>query len=284
MSKVINSIWNEFKYGGHLLSVGAACIVYAAAIILKINVYFEFLFVIYLGMQLTYSYNRYKELDSDIQTNPERSNYIIKYSKFIPIIISVEALLIIYILISSHKDSVILFSLALVLFGLSYTFVFKYLTRYILGFKNIFVSISWTLLLAFLVIYSSAKFSIAFLIFSAFIFMRVLLHEILSDFKDINSDRKNNLLTIAVTKTKRDSLRVISTINIISILPIIIGVIYGLLPKYSLALILLIPYSFFCIDKIQNNNFNKDMLYTVVIDNEFILYPILIILAKSLFL
>jgi len=62
IEKILNSIWNEFVYGGHLLSFGAVSIVYAASILLDIRITWDFLLVVYLGTESVYLYNRFKNI------------------------------------------------------------------------------------------------------------------------------------------------------------------------------------------------------------------------------
>ena len=75
LKKILNSIWNEFVYGGHLLSLGAVSIVYTASILLDIRITWDFLLVVYLGTESVYLYNRFKEYKVDFLTNPERTEH-----------------------------------------------------------------------------------------------------------------------------------------------------------------------------------------------------------------
>mgnify|MGYP001562821980 CR=1 FL=1 len=71
IEKILKTIWKEFVYGGHLLSLGAASIVFTSAILLEIKITWDCLLVVYLGAQIIYLYNRYKEFKKDSLTNPE---------------------------------------------------------------------------------------------------------------------------------------------------------------------------------------------------------------------
>jgi hypothetical protein len=92
MAKIINNIlkflWQEFIYGAHLLALGAGAIIVSSTLLLNIKISWDYPLIIYLTAYTAYLFNRYKEIDKDIFTNPERTHHLKKYIKYVPLIIS----------------------------------------------------------------------------------------------------------------------------------------------------------------------------------------------------
>ena len=189
---VLQSIWNEFIYGGHLLSLGASSIVFTSALLLEIKITWDCLLMVYLGMESAYLYNRYKDFKKDLLTNPERTRYLERYISKIPLIICIFAALIVGLLIHFTNLKAILFTLFLLLMSFLYSKIFKALTAKILGFKNIFVSLMWGSLVIFLVVYYSLPLQTSVLLVFLFVFLRFFINTSFFDIKDIESDKKEN--------------------------------------------------------------------------------------------
>jgi hypothetical protein len=173
IKKLFESIWNEFVYGGHLLSLGAVSIVYTAAILLGIKITWDFLVIVYLGIYTPYLYNRYKEFNKDFLTNPERTKHIGRYVKYIPLMISFFTLIIIGIFLYFNKIPALLFAIFLLFLSFSYSILFKGLSKKIVGFKNFYISLSWALLAVLLAIYYSFSLNLAIFLIVIFYFFEI---------------------------------------------------------------------------------------------------------------
>ncbi|NOQ67864.1 hypothetical protein GQ568_00295, partial [Patescibacteria group bacterium] len=103
IKQVLKFVKNEIIYGGHLLSLGAASIIFTSAVLLDIKVTWDCLFVTYLGIQAIYLYDRYKKFEEDILTSPERANHLRKYLKYLPIIIFFIILIFVLFLLTFDK-------------------------------------------------------------------------------------------------------------------------------------------------------------------------------------
>ena len=158
MAKILKIVWDEFIYGGHLLSLGASSIVFTSAILLGIKITWDCLVIVYLGMQSAYLYNRYKDFKKDYLTNPERTKHFEKYVSKIPIIIGIFILIIILMLFYFSTPEILLFGLFLVLMSLLYSKIFKDFTKKIPGFKGFYVALMWASLALFLIVYYSFSF------------------------------------------------------------------------------------------------------------------------------
>jgi len=273
-------LWNEFIYGGHLLSLGAVSIVYTAAVLLGIKITWDGLLIFYLGPQAVYLYNRYKEFKEDILTNPERTKYIEKHVKMIPLLIFFLILIFVGILLYFNKAVVLLFSLLLFLFSFFYSLVFKKITKKIVNFKNFFVSLMWSLLVMVLIIYYSFSFNLSVFLIIIFVFLRLFVNTNFFDIKDIESDEKEGLLTLPIILGRKNFLNLLHVINFISFVPIIIGVIEQILPCFSLFLLLLFFYSLFYLEKIRKQNINIQKISYIMVDGEYILWPLILFLGK----
>ena len=280
LKKILNSIWNEFVYGGHLLSLGAVSIVYTASILLDIKITCDFLLVVYLGTESVYLYNRFKEYKVDFLTNPERTEHIKKYVKYIPFIIFLMTFSAIVIVVYFNKISALTFGLLLLIIGLLYSLFFKKITEKIIAFKSFFVSLMWSLLVLFLAIYYSAPINLALFLFSVFVFLRFFVSVSFFDIKDIKTDKQEGLKTLAVVLKQSTLWQFLSIIAILAVLPLIIGVYLRVLPISSLMLFLTIPYTFFYFKQLENKNISPYFLYNVIVDGEFIFWLFFVLIGK----
>jgi len=280
IEKIVNSIWNEFVYGGHLLSFGAVSIVYTASILLDIRITWDFLLVVYLGTESVYLYNRFKEYKVDFLTNPERTEHIKKYVKYIPFIIFLMTFSAIVIVVYFNKISALTFGLLLLIIGLLYSLFFKKITEKIIAFKSFFISLMWSLLVLFLAIYYSAPINLALFLFSVFVFLRFFVSVSFFDIKDIKTDKQEGLKTLAVVLKQSKLWQILSITAILAVFPLIIGVYLRVLPISSLMLFLTIPYTFFYFKQLENKNISPYFLYNVIVDGEFIFWLFFVLIGK----
>lgn len=278
--EILRSIWSEFVYGGHLLSFGTVSIVCTVAILLNIKITWDFLVIVYLGTISCCLYGRYKNFDKDILTNPERCQYFKKYVKKIPLIIFCFIVINIGILLYFNKISVLLFAISLILLSFLYDIFLKKITKRIIGFKNFFVSLLFTLWIIFLIFYYSLPLTLSVILILIFFYLRFFIGTSFSDIKDIESDKEEGLLTLASVLGERNLINILSTINCLVAIPIIIGAYFHLLPLYSLALLLSIPYSFYYFEKLKDRKISAAYLYNIVVDGELIMWSIFILIGK----
>lgn len=282
IEQILKLIWDEFVCGGHLLSLGAVSIVFTSAILLNIEITWDCLLVAYLGTQSVYLYNRYKEFKQDFLTNPKRTRHIEKYIKYIPFIIFLMSFSAITIVIYFNKISALIFGLLLLSGGLLYSKFLKKITKKIVGFKNFFVALVWTLLVVFLVFYYSSPLNLPLFLLLIFIYLRWITNTAFFDIKDIDTDKEEGLLTFSIIWGRKKLLNILSVITILAVIPIISGVYLQLFQKSSIMLILTIPYTFYYFRKLENKNVDISFLYNVLVDGEFIFWPIFILLGEFL--
>ena len=285
MANIKKLAWNEFVYGGHLLSLGAVSIVFTSALLLGIKITWDCLLAVYLGMHSAYLYNRYKEFHKDYLTNPERTKHLKKIVNKLPFIITSFLILLILILVFYSEPTVLFFGLFLLAASLSYSYSkgLKNLTRKIPGFKSVFVSLMWASLPAFLVLYYSASTNIALLLMMSFVFLRLLINTIAFDIKDIDSDKEEGLLTLAIILDKKNITRLLIFLDFLSIVPIVAGILLNYFPFYSLVLIIFTSsYALFSLSTIRNKKISHNLSYNVIIDAELFLWSSFVLLGKFL--
>jgi 4-hydroxybenzoate polyprenyltransferase len=280
MTKILKNIWNEFVYGGHLLSLGASSIVFTSAVLLGIKITWDCLFIVYLGMQSAYLYNRYKDFKKDYLTNPERTKHFENYISKIPIIIGIFILIIILMLFYFSTPKILFFGLFLLLMSLLYSKIFKKFTKKIIGFKGLYVSLMWASLSLFLIFYYYSPLNLSLFLVLVFIFLRWIINTNFCDIKDIEGDKEEKLLTIVVMWGKEKLIKFLNVLNILSFLPIAIGIYLNLFPIYSTILIFTIFYAFYYFKKVNSLAISQNFLYNVIVDGEFILWSFFILLGK----
>ncbi len=280
--QILKFVWNEFVYGGHLISLGSVSVVFASAILLSIPVTWDFLIIAYFITYTIYLYNRFKELEEDLLTNPERTRHIKVYIKYVPRFVFFCTMIIVTMLICFGNLLSIAFGLSLLLFGLLYSIIFKKITKRVIGFKNFYVALVWTLLIVFLIIYYSFSLSPSLFLVLIFVYLRCFMGTSFYDIKDIESDKKDGLLTLAIILQKKTLLQFLNVVNILALLPIIIGVYLGLLPAFAQALFFVIPIAFIFLKRLENKKVNIAYLSEVAIGVEKISWSLLILIGSFL--
>ena len=270
--------WDEFVYGGHLLSLGAVSIVATTAIILGYKTTWDLLLIVYLEVESAYLYNRYKEFQKDFLTNPERTSHVATYVKAIPVFIVASLLVMFGIVVYCAKFPALVFVLVLFVFGILYSNGLKQFTSKMPGFKSVFVALMWAMLAILFVVYYSLPINLAVILVTCFVFLRQIVNTSFFDIKDIESDKKEGLLTLAIVLGKDRLIALLVFLTWLTALPILAGFYLKLFPVTSLFLLLTIPYSFYYLHKVRQEHINISFLYNVIVDGEFMLWwPVLML-------
>lgn len=282
MNKTLKFVWKELVYGGHLISLGAVSIVVTSAILLNIPITWDFLLLVYLITYTIYLYDRFKGYKKDLLTNYDRSKHIEKYIKYIPVIIFGSTLIIIGILFYFSNLLSLILGMLILLSGLCYSLFFKKITQKIIGFKSFYVSFVWALLVIFLAFYYLFPLNLSVFFIFAFVFLRCLIGTNFSDIKDIDEDKKEELLTMVIVFGGKRFIKFLNIINALSIIVIATGVYLRLLPVFSLMLILTFFYSLYYFNKTKNRDISSSFLYNVFVDGEHIPWLFFILIGKFL--
>lgn len=269
MKRILNVIWREFVFGGHLASIGPVIIVLIVCKLSGIRYPLDLLFCVYCITYLAYALDRYLDIKRD--KNDPRLEYISKYYKLFPFIFLI---LLIIISILSFNNSIYSFYFVsiFVIIGFLYNIFLKKLTKSIIGFKSFFVAISYPATVFLIAPFTNSHVSVTMFLIFLFFFARVLDNTIFCDIKDIREDKLNNLKTIPIVlNSKRLNILLIS-INIASIIPIIYGYIINIFPAYSLLLIITSTYYFYYLDLSKKENADMQKMANFWADGELIVW------------
>ncbi len=280
--QIIILFWKELIYKGHLTAFGATSIVLMTATLLKIKVTWECLVIVYLASEIIYLYNRYKEIDKDFLTNPERTKYFLKHNKHIRLSIFLLSLAFVGVLTITVKINLLVFGVFFVFLGLLYSVFFKKLTKNIIAFKNFFVSFCWATIVIFVSIFYSYQYILPVFLIFVFVWINMFVQEALLDIKDVKNDKRENLLTLPIILSRSLLFYVLFFLTILASAFIFYGIYFHLLPVCSVILFFVIPYNFFLFNE-NINKININFKYLeALIDIEKVLCGVLIFYACKL--
>jgi len=280
IKKFFQVLWDEFIYGGHLHSLGVSSFILSLVSIIGMKISLDAFFIIYFGLHSAYLFNRYKEYREDLFTNKERTRHIKRYLSIIPFIVSVMFFIILIILLTFGNLSSIFLGISLFIIGLIYSVKSKEVTKRIIGFKNVATAGMFSSLIVFLTVYYSYSLDISIVLLIFFVFMRVFNNTIFFDIKDVESDKKNKLMTLPIVLSDRLFDKVWYIINVFSFLPIIIGIVIGRFPFYSLVLLFAVVYCIFYFRKAKECSTKLEHISYVWADGEYLFIALSIMLAK----
>jgi len=283
IKKIIKKLLDEFVYRGHLIALGAVSVVSVSAILLNIKITWDCLIVVYIGTQSIYLHDWSKNLKGDYLTNPERVNYIKRHTKYTTPILFFLNLIAIAILIYSERVSALIFYCVLLLVGLLYGRIFKQFTKRLFAFKNFFVALMWSLLIILFAVYYSFPFNFSLLLIVIFVYLRAFINTVSFDVKDISSDDKENLLTPSILLGKRRFFYFLNMVNILALIPMILGFYFNLFSISSLVLAFLTSlYAFYYLNIIKYEKVKISYLSHTLILGEKILWLPFILLSEFL--
>lgn len=281
--KTFSWLRDEFIYGAHLTALMSPALVLSVLILLDLPINGIFLVIAYILTQIVYSYNFQKEIDNDSIINNRKAIYLQKRAKYFNILIILYTILLIILTIIIFNYAFAMFVLILFIGGILYTIIFKVLTKIIPGFKSFYTTILWTYAAIFFVIsYYSYNVVTPLAILTSFIFLQMFINVNFFDIRDIVSDKVNNLKTIPVLLGKDTSIFVLNILNIVSLIILSYGIFINAIPGYSIALVVFFIYTLFYLNYRKNDNYNNEFLY-IMADAGFVLWPIILIVAKILF-
>lgn len=272
IKNIPKKIWREFVYGSHMLALGDALVIIALSIVLDIGVNWALPVVVYLSVLAINSFNRYEEYEQDILTNPERSASMKKYIKIFPVLIGSMLIASIVIVIFTADLKALFFMGILFALGILYTVIFKGWTKKVVGFKNFSIALPYSLMVVFAALYYDKPITSAVVLIAVFYYIRIFISAMYFDIKDIDGDKREGLKTFAVIYGKKQTSQILHVLNLLSFIPLLAALILGLVPLFSLGLLLTIPYTAYYVSGLFNKNINQTFLSNVIADGEFIFW------------
>ena len=282
LKKYLKIVWNEFVYGSHFISLAGSSISVIGALLIGIKLTWSVPVIFYLLLQVGFFYNRYKDFKKDFLTNPERTQHVKRYIKYLPIIIIFYSIILTLILVYYGSSSSIVLGLVMLFLALLYSEIAKEITKKIFLFKELYFAACWGLLILLLTLFYSMPISIAVILLIIFIFIRIFLSTSLFDIKDIISDRNEKLKTLPVLIGEKRAYNFLTIFSFLLFIPLGIGIYLNVFPSYTFSLILIIPYTLFYIYQMKKRKINPILLHYVIIGSEFNFYLFFLILGKLL--
>ena len=282
--KSLEYLKNEITYGGYLAALCSPCFIVSTSIILDIKISLPMLLISYLLPLIIYSYDYYKDIDKDIKNNSKRATFLKRKADRYPFVFAFYSLFLVSLLVLYSNWGMVVFIVAIMAGGILYNVVLKKLTKKIPAFKNMFTALTWALVGAlFPLFYYSMGINMSFIIAFSFIFMRVMNNVMFFDLKDIENDRSEGLKTLPVMLGKKGALNFLQALNVISFIPLVVGVYFNIIDIKGIFLLIFLFYSYFYINK-ANSASSSELEKTAhtLADLEFILWPVVLIMVQFL--
>ena len=279
--KISDFIWDEIVHGGHWGSLSTVAVALSTVLLLDVPLKPEFIFIVYFGTLSIYTYNHLAEMEIDRITNPQRVTHLEKYASIAPwLVFSYVGIFSFLLLIKGNIHSIIIGFILLIL-GLSFNRLGKRLTKKIIGFKTIYTALSWSFLIIFTTVYHLDCIPPCTLFLVIFSFLRFVIGTSYCDLKDLDSDKSIGILTLPAVLGKEKFLSFLSSVNLLSLFPLLAAIYLGYLPVFSFILVYHFFYSFYYIVKARYTSDVARLCY-VMVDGEFVPWPLLLLIGKVL--
>lgn len=276
LTQPLKALWNEFVYGSHLLSLAASSIVLFSFQILQLKIDWLSLIIPYAMMQIIYKFNYMMETD-DYESNPERASHIKRKRRRFVIQMLVFLVALLLVLIHYHQVYLYVFCLVYLLGGLWYP---KQITKYIVAFKNIYVTFFWGILGLIPFIIMGKPVQIHCLLLVSFIFFRVLVNAIFADFKDVETDQSQGYKTVPAYAGIKPAMFILQIINILSFAILAYSIYKNYFPSAAWSLFILFFYNMYYIQTANKQSAkNIRIISYVLVDGEYILWPLFMWIA-----
>ena len=272
--------WDKLIHEGYFIAIGDISAIYALSVILGISVTCDFLLVVFLIIFSLISFNYYKEINQDMLTNLDRAQITKKRKKILPFVIILGVTMALGLVYYFSSILTVVFLLCLLVAGLLYTTTLKAVTKNVLGLKSFYVAFFYSLLLVLLILYYKSPFSLATFLVLSFYFSRIFINTVFCDIRDIKGDQKDGLKTFAIVWGENKTVYVLSCLNILTILPILFGVLWGLLPVFSLLILVTVLYTLFNLIAYKKRIVHSSTLFNILVEGEFIYWLPLILIGK----
>lgn len=263
---------------------------FTSSVILGIDIDIKILLISFLIFFSIYSINRKTDIKEDIINNENRAYFIRNYGKMLNIIgiLFYPIAFFIGLLISP----VIAFSTLIpILIGILYSVkwvpesLYKYLKfrrlKDILIVKNMSVAFTWAFTILLLITLSSnviISSSIIFILF-IFFFIRVFVNTVMFDMRDVRGDMSEEVKTIPIIFGEKNTKKMLT--SIIILLMIFIFLVSFIMKLNPIMYLINFSsfYALFYIYLFDKSYVDKNFLCDVVIDGEYLLIGILVLIG-----
>ena len=238
IAKLSGLIKDSMIRGGIITALSASALVYSVSILTGLPVRVEFIIIVFLLSSVVYFSNFLGEMKSDFVDKPEEYRLLKKQNLLLCSIIFVLIVSCLAISWAYGNKWSIIFVLFFIVFGFLYTFKIKSFTKQVAGFKDIYVALCWNLVIPFFLLFHNYHMSWKIFFLMVLVFSRDLMNASYCDLKDLDLDKKQGLLTFANYLGVRKFFVFLTILNVFSVLMVVLGILMGILPSVSLAIII----------------------------------------------
>ncbi len=283
---MIRSVAKEFVHGGHLLALGTVSIAAFSALLTSKTPAVDLLLMAYLFSYGAYSMNRSAEMDQDLLSNPDRTEYLQRRRKYLPAI-TLFCFVLGYILALLRNLTFFVALLVPLVLSLTYSIGSKKLV-WLMGakrlkdkllMKNVVVSFGWSLVPILVGLYYQELRVVLFLLVP-FIFLRLFVNTVFFDTRDIVGDSLNGVRTLPSVFGLYKSHAVMNLVDFLSAAYISFLIVFAALPIYSAIMLVLPFYSIVYRWFGLKNQARLDFLCDVVGDGEYVLWGALLFIGR----
>jgi 4-hydroxybenzoate polyprenyltransferase len=243
-------------------------------VLLQVNFRWEPLIIAFCSTFFLYNLNRKTDIKEDIINYPERIEFFERYGNKI---FRIALVLYLLSLLTALLNNIL--TLGIILLPLIFVVVYSvFRLKRIILIKNVFVGMGWATISLLVISYSNSYNTLALIIVTLFIFLRVLMGSAIFDVKDIKGDKIYKISTIpekyGIKKLKYFS----AIINTIAGLIIFYFSFIEILPPQGFLVFLITFYSYFVILLIDKKDIK--FISNILVDGDGHVMAILSLIGK----
>jgi 4-hydroxybenzoate polyprenyltransferase len=286
MIKMYRKITKALIYSKFYLAFGALSVMCACSLILGVvpNIYLSLsVFLLFLSL---YNLNTLSDLNEDVVSKPERTVLVLKHKRPLAWFSGITFVLTLLLMIFT-KIELIIFPLVFVAFAFVYSSGAKitpFRLKDTLLLKNVIVAFCWAFATVLPpVIYYGIGISQTVLILFLFVFLRILLGGIFFDLRDVEGDKRAGVRTLPVVFGNDKTVMFLHSLNVLSAILILVGVLTRHLPEFALSLELIFAYGLLYLYAYDKKPSKIDFLCDIIVDGEYLFTAAVIWLGTLFF-
>jgi 4-hydroxybenzoate polyprenyltransferase len=263
-----SALWVSFVFGGFLMPIADALGMGALGLLVLGEFPWHAAGSIALLTFLVYALNRIVEIDIDGVSNPERTRWLRTQRHTQIVLLLAAALAGAALQLAAESRFAVLCAALWTVLGTWYCFGLKNITRHVLGFKAYLIGLMYGLWPLHMFWFVADSLPAGALEITAFVVLRMLLSTSVSDLKDTEMDRAQGLKTFATEFSARSFYRTAHALNLLSGIPVLVGILRGSLPSAAAGLLLCIPLGLFFPGATRRTSRNPRWVTAVLVDSE----------------
>jgi 4-hydroxybenzoate polyprenyltransferase len=284
-------IIDKFINGGGVLALSGSGMALTATILLGMSIAPILLLIVFLVVFSSYHINRKAEIKMDVISHPERTKIITEHKQldslavfafiiaaFLTFFTAKQYILSLFLVIVPPL-TVALYSIDWIPHHIGQAVSFKRFKE-IPIIKNALASGVWGLIAFLTTFYYGLSVSIITWFVFFFIYIRFFINTVVFDMRDTFADSTHGVKTIPVLLGLNKTKSILLILNTVAAVFLFYAVWIGWLPFYAHALNLITFYGYYFILKSTDKKTDQGFLCDVIVDGEFILWPILLLAGK----